>query len=64
MIAKVPSAVLSETEVQNPPPFRLSRTPAASRNAARERGKHTEEILAEYGRSPEEICGLREARVI
>lgn len=63
MIAKVPSAVLSETEVQNPP-FRLSRTPGASRNAARERGKHSEEILAEYGRSPEEICGLREARVI
>ena len=63
MIAKVPSAVLSETEIQNTP-FRLSRTPDALRNAAPERGDQTDEILAEFGRSPEEIRGPREARAI
>jgi len=45
-------------------PFTLSRTP--SRMAARppEFGEQTEEILAEFGFSPDEITALRDAKVV
>ena len=63
MTAKVSSEALGTIEIQNTP-VRLSRTPGGVRSAAPERGEHTDDILAELGRGPEEIRGLREARVI
>ena len=63
MTAKVSSEALGTVEIQNTP-VRLSRTPGGVRSAAPERGEHTDDILVELGRGPEEIRGLREARVI
>jgi formyl-CoA transferase len=60
---KVRSAALGEIEIQNTP-YQLSRTPGGVRSAAPERGEHTDELLTELGRSPEDIRSLREARVI
>jgi crotonobetainyl-CoA:carnitine CoA-transferase CaiB-like acyl-CoA transferase len=46
-------------------PFNFSKTPVASaRNAAPTLGEHTEEVLKEYGYSPEEIAQLRNEKVI
>lgn len=40
-------------------PVKLSRTPAAITTAAPEAGEHTEEVLAEFGYSSEQIATLR-----
>jgi crotonobetainyl-CoA:carnitine CoA-transferase CaiB-like acyl-CoA transferase len=46
-------------------PFNLSKTPVAmERSAAPSLGEHTEEVLAEYGYSAEEIAQLRKEKVI
>jgi formyl-CoA transferase len=42
----------------------LSRTPSALVAPPPERGEHTDEVLREFGFSPAEIAGLREAKVI
>jgi CoA:oxalate CoA-transferase len=46
-------------------PFNFSKTPVASaRNAAPCLGEHTEEVLSEYGFSPEEIVQFKREKVI
>jgi formyl-CoA transferase len=45
-------------------PVALSRTPSALVAPPPERGEHTDEVLREFGFSPAEIAGLREAKVI
>jgi crotonobetainyl-CoA:carnitine CoA-transferase CaiB-like acyl-CoA transferase len=45
-------------------PVVLSRTPGAIRQAAPVHGQHTEEILAEFGYSREEIAALRRDGVV
>jgi formyl-CoA transferase len=45
-------------------PAALSRTPGAIRRAAPVHGQHTEEILAEFGYSREEIAALRRDGVV
>ena len=45
-------------------PFALSRTPSRMALAPPEIGEHTEEVLAEFGFSREEIAGFRNAKVI
>lgn len=45
-------------------PLTLSRTPAAVTRTAPDPGEHTDEILAEFGLSPEEIAELRRAGAI
>ena len=45
-------------------PVKLSETPGAIRRPAPTLGQHTDEILAEFGFSPEEIAQLRQARVV
>jgi succinate---hydroxymethylglutarate CoA-transferase len=46
-------------------PFNFSKTPVSSaRNAAPSLGEHSQEVLEEYGYSPEEIAQLRKEKVI
>ncbi|MEM1299003.1 MAG: CoA transferase [Pseudomonadota bacterium] len=45
-------------------PVTLSRTPARLETASPDAGEHTNEVLAEFGFSPEEISGLRDADAI
>ena len=45
-------------------PVALSRTPSALVAPPPESGEHTDEVLREFGFSPAEIAGLREAKVI
>lgn len=45
-------------------PVRLSRTPARMRCAAPDPGEHTEDLLAEFGLSPERVAALRAAKAI
>ena len=45
-------------------PVTLSRTPAGMRNAAPEAGEQTDEILAEFHYSAEEIAAFRARKLI
>jgi crotonobetainyl-CoA:carnitine CoA-transferase CaiB-like acyl-CoA transferase len=45
-------------------PFHLSRTPSTLAARTPEFGEHTDEVLAEFGYSPEEIRGFRERAVV
>ncbi len=45
-------------------PVKLSKTPAQIRSGDPDIGQHTEEILTELGYSWEEICSLKEKKVI
>jgi crotonobetainyl-CoA:carnitine CoA-transferase CaiB-like acyl-CoA transferase len=40
-------------------PIKMSRTPAAMTRSAPDAGAHTDEVLAEYGLTPDEISALR-----
>ena len=46
------------------PPVRMSATPTVHERVAPMLGEHTDEVLREFGLSPEEIAGLRTANVI
>jgi crotonobetainyl-CoA:carnitine CoA-transferase CaiB-like acyl-CoA transferase len=45
-------------------PYRLSASPATIRSMPPRLGQHTDEVLGEYGFSPEEIAALRAAGVV
>jgi crotonobetainyl-CoA:carnitine CoA-transferase CaiB-like acyl-CoA transferase len=63
MASPVQHATLGEILVQSPP-YVLSRTPGAVRMPAPERGQHTDEILAEFGFSPDQVTQLRTDKVV
>jgi crotonobetainyl-CoA:carnitine CoA-transferase CaiB-like acyl-CoA transferase len=55
----------TEGEIKIPGiPFRFSRDPAAIRRAPPILGEHTDAVLGELGKSPEDIAALREAGTI
>lgn len=62
-ITHVPHPVLGEVPMQNVFP-RLSRTGGQIRWPGPELGAHTEEVLAELGRTPDQVAALREAGVV
>jgi crotonobetainyl-CoA:carnitine CoA-transferase CaiB-like acyl-CoA transferase len=45
-------------------PFKLSRTPSRIAAAPPDMGEHTDEVLADFGFSPDEVSSLRSAQVI
>jgi formyl-CoA transferase len=45
-------------------PFKLSRTPSKMAAPPPEFGEQTDEVLSEFGFGPEEIAGLRRAKVV
>ena len=55
----------TEGEIKIPGiPFRFSRDPATIRRAPPVLGEHTDAVLRELGKSPEDITALREAGAI
>ncbi len=63
MAAPVHHPVLGDIEVLDQP-FTLSRTPREMRNAAPERGEHTDEVMHELGYSDGQIADMRQRSVI
>ena len=61
--ATSPSAALGPLEV-NTQPVVLSRTPSEIATAAPERGEHSDEVLARFGYSAEEIADFRSRNVV
>jgi formyl-CoA transferase len=58
MAAPVSHPALGNIEVVNNP-ITMSESPEVPYTATPERGEHTEEVLSEYGYSPEEIESFR-----
>lgn len=63
MAADVHSDTLGDIQVVNQP-VELSRTPSSMQRATPEKGEHTDEILAEFGYTPDEIARLRRGAAI
>ena len=63
IVQSVTHHVRGETELIGQP-VTLSRTPATLETASPDAGQHTEEVLFEFGLSPEEITALRTAKAI
>jgi crotonobetainyl-CoA:carnitine CoA-transferase CaiB-like acyl-CoA transferase len=63
MVTRVPHARLGEVETLGPP-VKLSETPATLRRGAPVLGQHTNEVLAEYGYSADEIDALVAAKAV